>query len=138
MIKVGNGEEESTGSGLRREQTTSSNEPNPNRSPESGSDGGRDGSKSLRDSRTNGEGANRDQLARKEAVGGMLSQLRELQRLHLAYVRSHEKRLRARLTENLEHQDQILDKMRQLESAVMEFVEPEPQESESSIPVADE
>ncbi|MCC3423448.1 MAG: hypothetical protein JGK12_05820 [Microcoleus sp. PH2017_01_SCD_O_A] len=49
----------------------------------------------------------------------MLSQLRELQRSHLAYVESHEERLQLRLKAAQEHHQNVTDQMRQLEQEIL-------------------
>jgi hypothetical protein len=49
----------------------------------------------------------------------MLSQLRELQRSHLAYVESHEERLRVRLEAAQQHHQQVMTQMQQLEEEIL-------------------
>lgn len=49
------------------------------------------------------------------SLGGIISQLHELQRQHLAYVKAHEARLEKRLEENRKHQKEVIEKMKQLE-----------------------
>jgi len=49
----------------------------------------------------------------------MLSQLRELQRSHLAYVESHEERLRVRLEAAQQHHQQVMTQMKQLEVEIL-------------------
>lgn len=55
----------------------------------------------------------------KASFGKMLSQLRELQRSHLAYVESHEERLRLRLEAAQEHHQYVLSQMQQLEQEIL-------------------
>ncbi|WP_293205076.1 MULTISPECIES: hypothetical protein [unclassified Microcoleus] len=55
----------------------------------------------------------------KASFGKMLSQLRELQRSHLAYVESHEERLQLRLKAAQEHHQNVTDQMRQLEQEIL-------------------
>jgi hypothetical protein len=55
----------------------------------------------------------------KASLGKILSQLRELQRSHLAYIESHEERLQIRLKAAQEHHAQILDQMKLLEQEVL-------------------
>ncbi|MEG4070922.1 hypothetical protein QUA42_26955 [Microcoleus sp. Pol11C2] len=54
--------------------------------------------------------------------GKILSQLRQLQRSHLAYVESHEERLRARLKAAQDHHGQVLDQMRNLELEILSLL----------------
>jgi hypothetical protein len=54
--------------------------------------------------------------------GKILSQLRELQRSHLAYVEAHEERLKARLKAAKEHHDKVLDQMKLLEQEILELL----------------
>jgi hypothetical protein len=55
----------------------------------------------------------------KANFGKILSQLRELQRSHLAYVESHEERLQARLNAAKEHHTEILNQMKLLEQEIL-------------------
>lgn len=54
--------------------------------------------------------------------GKILSQLRELQRSHLAYVEAHEERLKARLKAANEHHDKVLNQMKLLEQEILELL----------------
>ncbi|MEG4323647.1 MULTISPECIES: hypothetical protein [unclassified Microcoleus] len=53
------------------------------------------------------------------SFGKILSQVRELQHSHLAYVEAHEERLQARLKAAKEHHDQVLDQMKLLEQEIL-------------------
>jgi len=55
----------------------------------------------------------------KASFGKMLSQLRELQRSHLAYVESHEERLQLRLKAAQEHHQNVMEQMKQLENEIL-------------------
>jgi len=55
----------------------------------------------------------------KTSFGKMLSQLRELQRSHLAYVESHEERLRLRLEAAQQHHQHVMIQMQQLEEEIL-------------------
>ncbi|MEG4013106.1 hypothetical protein QT998_07830 [Microcoleus sp. S1D4] len=55
----------------------------------------------------------------KTSFGKMLSQLRELQRSHLAYVESHEERLQMRLRAAQEHHQDVMEQMKQLEQEIL-------------------
>lgn len=55
----------------------------------------------------------------KANFGKILSQLRELQRSHLAYVESHEERLQARLIAAQKHHNQVIDQMNELEKEIL-------------------
>ena len=55
----------------------------------------------------------------KTSFGKMLSQLRELQRSHLAYVESHEERLQLRLKAAQEHHQNVMEQMKQLENEIL-------------------
>jgi hypothetical protein len=55
-------------------------------------------------------------------IGGILSQLRELQAAHLAYVKAHEERLERRLQENQKHQRKILNDMQKLEERIQRLM----------------
>lgn len=59
------------------------------------------------------------------SLGKILSQLRELQRSHLAYVEAHEKRLKVRLQAAQEHHDRVLEKMRLLEQEIIFLIKEE-------------
>lgn len=59
---------------------------------------------------------------RQTNFGKILSQLRELQQSHLAYVESHEERLRARLKAAEEHHDQVLNQMKLLEQEILSLL----------------
>lgn len=54
--------------------------------------------------------------------GKILSQLRELQASHLAYVEGHEERLRARLKAAQDHHNQVLGQMRSLEQEILNLL----------------
>lgn len=58
----------------------------------------------------------------KTSFGKMLSQLRELQRSHLAYVESHEERLQTRLKAAQEHHKSVMDQMKQLEQEILDLL----------------
>jgi hypothetical protein len=60
--------------------------------------------------------------AGKANFGKILSQLRQLQRSHLAYVESHEERLRARLKAAQDHHNQVLDQMKLLEQEILSLL----------------
>lgn len=68
-------------------------------------------------------GIHRDQKSSinrgKASFGKILSQLRELQRSHLAYVEAHEERLQSRLKAAQEHHNQVLDQMKLLEQEIL-------------------
>ncbi|WP_445304764.1 MULTISPECIES: hypothetical protein [unclassified Microcoleus] len=49
----------------------------------------------------------------------MLSQLRELQQSHLAYVESHEERLRVRLEAAQQHHQDVMEKMKKIEQEIL-------------------
>ncbi|MEG4032216.1 hypothetical protein QUA06_28740 [Microcoleus sp. POL8_C6] len=53
------------------------------------------------------------------SFGKMLSQLRELQQSHLAYVESHEERLRVRLEAAQQHHQDVMEKMKQIEQEIL-------------------
>jgi len=55
----------------------------------------------------------------KANFGKILSQLRELQQSHLAYVESHEERLQARLNAAREHHTEIMNQMKLLEQEIL-------------------
>lgn len=55
----------------------------------------------------------------KASFGKMLSQLRELQRSHLAYVESHEERLRLRLEAAQQHHQHVMTQMELLEQEIL-------------------
>ncbi len=59
----------------------------------------------------------------KRDIGKILGQLRELQQSHLAYVQSHEERLRARLKAAEEYQAQIIQQMGKLESDILKLLD---------------
>jgi len=71
----------------------------------------------------NRAGIHRDQKSSinggKASFGKILSQLRELQRSHLAYVEAHEERLQSRLKAAQEHHSQVLDQMKLLEQEIL-------------------
>jgi len=52
-------------------------------------------------------------------LGKILSQLRELQRSHLAYVEAHEERLQNRLKAAQEHHNNVTEQMKQLEQEII-------------------
>lgn len=54
--------------------------------------------------------------------GKILSQLRQLQQSHLAYVEGHEERLRARLKAAQDHHDQVLNQMKTLEQEIINLL----------------
>jgi len=53
------------------------------------------------------------------SLGKILSQLRELQRSHLAYVESHEERLQNRLKAAKEHHTTVINQMNELEQEIL-------------------
>ena len=55
----------------------------------------------------------------KANLGKILSQLRILQRSHLAYVEAHEERLKNRLRAAEEHHNNITEQMNQLEQEIL-------------------
>jgi hypothetical protein len=55
----------------------------------------------------------------KANLGKILSQLRILQRSHLAYVEAHEERLKNRLKAAEEHHNNITEQMNQLEQEIL-------------------
>lgn len=59
----------------------------------------------------------------KSDIGGILSQLRHLQQVHLAYVDSHRERLEKRLEENKEHRRLIEEDMKRLENTVIDLLQ---------------
>ncbi len=58
----------------------------------------------------------------KTGFGKMLSQLRELQRSHLAYVESHEERLQLRLKAAQEHHQRVMEQMKVLEQEILNLL----------------
>ncbi|MBD2386924.1 hypothetical protein [Cylindrospermum sp. FACHB-282] len=58
-------------------------------------------------------------------TGKMLSQLRNIRAAHLAYVKAHEERLRARLDENLTHQEKVFTEIDNLEKEILRLFEEE-------------
>ncbi len=58
----------------------------------------------------------------KAGFGKMLSQLRELQRSHLAYVESHEERLQMRLKAAQEHHQSVTEQMKILEQEILNLL----------------
>lgn len=52
-------------------------------------------------------------------LGKILSQLRELQRSHLAYVEAHEERLENRLKAAKEHHTTVINQMNELEQEIL-------------------
>lgn len=60
--------------------------------------------------------------AGKANLGKILSQLRELQRSHLAYVEAHEQRLQSRLKAAQEHHNQALNQMKLLEQEILSLL----------------
>jgi hypothetical protein len=58
----------------------------------------------------------------KAGFGKMLSQLRELQHSHLAYIESHEERLQLRLKAAQEHHQSVTEKMKQLEQEILNLL----------------
>jgi hypothetical protein len=52
-------------------------------------------------------------------LGKILSQLRELQRSHLAYVEAHEERLQNRLKAAKEHHSSVMNQMNELEQEIL-------------------
>jgi hypothetical protein len=65
---------------------------------------------------------NEDQPSRTALVGGILRQLRQLQKAHLAYVEAHQERLETRLSESKAHKNQITSDMEQLEAELNELL----------------
>lgn len=55
-------------------------------------------------------------------IGGIISQLRDLQQAHLAYVDAHEERLRKRLAESQEHRRKVAENMERLEQQAMRLL----------------
>ena len=55
----------------------------------------------------------------KASFGKILSQLRALQRSHLAYVESHEERLQLRLKAAQDHHSSVMEQMKQLEQEIL-------------------
>ena len=55
----------------------------------------------------------------KGSFGKILSQLRELQNSHLAYVESHEERLQVRLKAAQDHHRSVMEQMKQLEQEIL-------------------
>jgi len=55
---------------------------------------------------------------RQDIIGKILCQLKELQEIHLAYVRAHRQRLELRLEENKDHEAKIVDRVTQLEAII--------------------
>lgn len=55
-------------------------------------------------------------------IGKIISQLRDLQTSHLAYVEAHEQRLAQRLEQARRHHQQVLAKMQDMESAIQELI----------------
>ena len=53
------------------------------------------------------------------SLGKILSQLRELQRSHLAYVEAHEERLQNRLKAAKEHHTTVINQMNELEQEIL-------------------
>jgi hypothetical protein len=53
------------------------------------------------------------------SLGKILSQLRELQRSHLAYVEAHEERLQNRLKAAKEHHTTVMNQMNELEQEIL-------------------
>ena len=72
------------------------------------------------------KGVHRDSkgsVNRREAnFGKILSQVKELQCSHLAYVEAHEERLQVRLKAAKEHHDQVLDQMKLLEQEILSLL----------------
>ena len=58
----------------------------------------------------------------KANLGKILSQLRVLQRSHLAYVEAHEERLKSRLKAAEEHHNNIADQMNHLEQEILALI----------------
>lgn len=55
---------------------------------------------------------------REEILGKILSQLRRIEKSHLAYVEAHEGRLEARLKESRKHKEQLITEIQQLEEEI--------------------
>jgi hypothetical protein len=65
-----------------------------------------------------GDASSSQGFTREDIIGGILRQLRSLQEAHLAYVNAHGDRLEARLAENRQHKQTILQDMEDLEGEV--------------------
>lgn len=61
----------------------------------------------------------------KRTAGGILRQLKQIKEAHLAYVNAHTERLRARLAEDEQHRQQIIDDIDQLGQEIVELLEDE-------------
>ncbi|MEG4310411.1 hypothetical protein Q5687_14070 [Microcoleus sp. AT10_D2] len=59
------------------------------------------------------------------SIGKILSQLKELQRSHLAYLESHEQILKVRLQAAQEHHNQVLEQMKLLEQEIIVLMKKE-------------
>ena len=54
-------------------------------------------------------------------LGKIISQVRELGKSHLAYVRSHKKRLQQRLEESNQYEEKVIELMASIEEAFAQF-----------------
>jgi hypothetical protein len=81
--------------------------------------------------RTDRQGRNlpkSDSRNREEVLGKILSQLRKIEKSHLAYVEAHEGRLEARLKESRKHKEQIVVEIQQLEEEINALLHDEDEE----------
>ena len=60
---------------------------------------------------------------RQDLIGKILCQLKELQEIHLAYVKAHRQRLELRLEENKNHEAKIVEKVEQLQAVISGLVQ---------------
>lgn len=63
--------------------------------------------------------------ARRRSAGGILRQLKQIKEAHLSYVNNHTERLKARLAEDEEHRQNVIDDINILEKQIEELLEEE-------------
>lgn len=74
-------------------------------------------------SRGNYQRENLDQINSERNFGKILSQLREIEQSHLAYVGAHKKRLETRLNDAEEHERKFISQVEAVEQQILNLME---------------